>query len=113
MDSKIIIEDYTHAKEYVRLMDIYSEYTIHHRSYEKAAKENNVELFTKKHEELFILLCNMVDYINSNRDILQKFKNDKFFVDICDLLYDAKNRLNHNDTILHFRKCINWIKRKW
>jgi hypothetical protein len=114
MESRgLFVEDFTHPKEYIQLMDIYSDYVIHHKVYEEAAAKNNVELFNKKHRELFILLYKMIDHINIHRDILQKFKHDKFFGEVCDLLYDAKNRLSHNDTILNFRKCINWIRRKW
>ena len=109
----LFIEDFTHPKEYIQLMNMYSDYTLHHKIYEKAANENNVELFNKKHEELFTFLYNMIDHINAHKDILQKFKHDIFFKDVSELLYDAKNRLAHNDTILHFRKCINWIRKKY
>ena len=113
MSSNIIAEDFSYGKEYIVLMDMYDKYIVHHKIYEKAAKENNTELFNEKHHDLFVTLYNMVEHIDSNRDILQQFRQDTFFKQVEDLLYDAKNKMIHSDTILKFRKCLIWMRKKY
>ena len=113
MDSKFILEDFSHGKEYIRLMEMYDDYRSQYDIYKKAIEETDVELFNKKHYDLLLMLCNIVDHIDKNRDNLHQFKQDTFFKQVEDLLYVSKNNLPSNDLILKFRKCLIWIRKKW
>ncbi len=105
-------EDFSNEKEYIHLIEMYEDYRLQYNIYKKAIEENDKELFIKKHDDILIILCNMVDHIDKNRDTLQKFKQDTFFKQVEDLLYVSKNNLTCNDLILKFRKCIIWLRKK-
>jgi len=94
----------------LRLLDIYS---LLYEKYIKVYNEKNRELITEKQDDLYNIVLNIIDTIDNNREEYHPIKSLAAFREIDELLSGYKVILKHNDDILKFRKCINWIRKKY
>jgi hypothetical protein len=94
----------------LRLLDIY---TLKYEVYIKGFNERNKEIVAEKGSELYDIVSNIISYIDSNQENLHPIRSLAAFREIDDLLTRYKPILKNNDDILRFRKCINWIRRKY
>jgi hypothetical protein len=94
----------------LRLLDIY---TLKYEVYIKGFNERNREVVSEKGSELYDIVSNIISYIDSNQEDLHPIRSLTAFREIDDLLTRYKSILKNNDDILRFRKCVNWIRRKY
>jgi len=94
----------------LRLLDIY---TLKYEVYIKGFNERNREIVAEKGSELYDIASNIISYIDNNREDLHSIRRLAAFREIDDLLTRYKPILKNNDDILRFRKCVNWIRRKY
>ena len=111
--SKKIVTVIEEPDGYRELELTYDTYCKIYDLYMKAYSEKDMDLFLSLGQKLYDLALNLISIINENKEKFEPIKEFPLFQNICKLLYDFKNKIEDNYTILHFRKCINWIKRKY
>lgn len=111
--SKKLVTVIERPKEYDDLEFTYNIYCSTFDIYIRAYKEKDSETFLRTEQRLCEIALKLIAIINNNKEKFQPIKDFPLFQDICKLLYDFKNKIENNDMVLHFRKCINWIRRKW
>ena len=94
----------------LRLLDVYS---LLYEKYIKAFNEKNKEIVTEKQDDLYNIVLNIIHVIDGYREKFHPIRSLAAFKEIDELISGDKILLRHNDDILKFRKCINWIRRKY
>jgi hypothetical protein len=94
----------------LRLLDTYS---LLYEQYIKAFNEKNKEVVTEKQDDLYNIVLNIIRVINENKVEFYLIRSLAAFREIDELISGYKILLKHNDDILTFRKCVNWIRRKY
>ncbi len=111
MDEKVLVPVEI-PKEFKDLESVYDTYYYTYLSiFDKDGKFYDLERATQSNQRLYEICLKMIDVINQNRDKFEPIKKVKTFSQIEKLLTDWKRNLVDNNSILHFRKCINWLRK--
>jgi hypothetical protein len=113
MDKKKIIVKVPVPKAFDQLEAIYDTYyNMYNSIYDKNGYLYDVSTASQSNQKLYDICLRMINIINDNRENFEPIKKIDLFDHIEKILCDWKKVLEDNNTILYFRKCINWIRKK-
>jgi hypothetical protein len=113
METKKIAITIPVPEEFEKLEAVYDMYyDTYNTIYDNKGNFYDVSNAIESNQKLYEICLKMIDIINNNREIFEPIKKIKMFTQIEQILSDWKRNLEDNYAILHFRKCINWLRKK-